>query len=57
MPGSDASEAPDAAEADRIGRSAVLDQPDDETLESADATPGADTDPADGDTAGIKSGV
>ncbi len=38
-------------EADRIGRSAVLDLPDEETLESADATPGADTDAADDDTA------
>jgi superfamily II DNA or RNA helicase len=44
-------EAEDAAEADRIGRAAVLDQPDEETMESADATPGADTDPAEGDTA------
>jgi superfamily II DNA or RNA helicase len=35
----------DAAEADRIGRSAVLDLPDEETVESADATPGADAEP------------
>ena len=44
-------EAEDTAEADRIGRSTVLDQPDEETLESADATPGADTETAGGETA------
>ena len=33
----------DAAEADALGRSAVLDLADDETLESVDATPGADS--------------
>ena len=38
------------AEADRLGRSAVLDLPDEETVESADATPGADGDAADGET-------
>jgi superfamily II DNA or RNA helicase len=36
-------DAEDAAEADRLGRSAVMDLPDEETVESADATPGADT--------------
>jgi superfamily II DNA or RNA helicase len=41
----------DVAEADRLGRSAVLDLPDEETSESADATPGADGDTGDGDTA------
>lgn len=40
----------DEAEADRIGRSAVMDLPDDETVESADATPGADADGGTGDT-------
>jgi superfamily II DNA or RNA helicase len=35
-------DAEDAAEADRLGRSAVMDLPDEETVESADATPGAD---------------
>jgi superfamily II DNA/RNA helicase len=44
-------EAEDEVEADRIGRSTVLDMPDEETLESADATPGADTDVTDDDTA------
>ncbi|MGH3420636.1 MAG: helicase-related protein, partial [Streptosporangiaceae bacterium] len=44
-------DAEDVAEADRLGRSAVLDLPDEETVESADATPGADADAADGDTA------
>ena len=44
-------DAQDVAEADRLGRSAVLDLPDEETTESADATPGADGDAADGDTA------
>jgi superfamily II DNA/RNA helicase len=43
-------EAQDVAEADRLGRSAVLDLPDEETAESADATPGADGDVATGDT-------
>ncbi len=43
-------DAQDVAEADRLGRSAVLDLPDEETVESADATPGADGDAADGDT-------
>ncbi|MGH3401132.1 MAG: helicase-related protein [Streptosporangiaceae bacterium] len=42
--------AEDEEEADRLGRSAVLDLPDEETTESADATPGADGDAADGDT-------
>ena len=37
-------DAQDVAEADRLGRSAVLDLPDEETTESADATPGADGD-------------
>ena len=37
-------DAEDVAEADRLGRSAVLDLPDEETVESADATPGADGD-------------
>ena len=41
----------DVAEADRLGRSAVLDLPDEETVESADATPGADSETAQGDTA------
>lgn len=45
-------DAEDVAEADRIGRSTVLDLPDEETLESADATPGADTTPADAETTG-----
>jgi len=40
----------DEAEADRIGRSAVMDLPDEETVESADATPGADSDSDAGDT-------
>ena len=44
-------DAQDVAEADRLGRSAVLDLPDEETVESADATPGADGDAEDGDTA------
>jgi superfamily II DNA/RNA helicase len=43
-------EAEDAAEADRLGRSAVLDQPDEETIESADATPGADAESETGET-------
>jgi superfamily II DNA or RNA helicase len=42
--------AEDPAEADQLGRSAVLDLPDEETTESADATPGADADPGGGDT-------
>ncbi len=41
----------DVTEADRLGRSAVLDLPDEETAESADATPGADSDAEEGDTA------
>src|SRR6266699_2393146 len=41
----------DVTEADRLGRSAVLDLPDEETAESADATPGADSDAEDCDTA------
>jgi hypothetical protein len=41
----------DVDEADRLGRSAVLDLPDEETVESADATPGADSETAQGDTA------
>ena len=44
-------DAEDVAEADRLGRSAVLDLPDEETVESADATPGADGEAAAGDTA------
>jgi superfamily II DNA or RNA helicase len=44
-------DAADEAEADRLGRSAVLDLPDEETVESADATPGADNDTETGDTA------
>jgi hypothetical protein len=44
-------DAQDVAEADRLGRSAVLDLPDEETTESADATPGADGDAGEGDTA------
>ena len=44
-------DAQDVAEADRLGRSAVLDLPDEETSESADATPGADGDAGEGDTA------
>lgn len=36
-------EAGNAAEADQIGRAAVLDLPDLDTLESADSTPGADS--------------
>ena len=43
-------DAEDVAEAERLGRSAVMDLPDEETFESADATPGADADAADGDT-------
>jgi superfamily II DNA or RNA helicase len=43
-------DAADAAEADRLGRSAVLDLPDEETVESADATPGADSDTAEGES-------
>ena len=43
-------DAQDEAEADRLGRSAVLDLPDEETVESADATPGADGDATDGET-------
>jgi superfamily II DNA or RNA helicase len=43
-------DAADEAEAERLGRSAVMDLPDEETFESADATPGADADASDGDT-------
>ena len=43
-PGPRTSTPQDVAEADRLGRSAVLDLPDEETVESADATPGADGD-------------
>jgi len=43
-------DATDEAEADRLGRSAVLDLPDEETVESADATPGADSDAEAGDS-------
>ena len=43
-------DAEDVAEADQLGRSAVLDLPDEETYESADAAVGADDDAADGDT-------
>jgi superfamily II DNA or RNA helicase len=46
----DNAEAEDVAEADRRGRSAVMDLPDEETVESADATPGADADSDAGDT-------
>jgi superfamily II DNA or RNA helicase len=42
--------AEDAEEADRLGRSVVLDLPDEETTESADAAPGADADAETGDT-------
>ncbi len=42
--------AEDVAEADQMGRSAVLDLPDEETTESADATPGADADAGGDDT-------
>jgi hypothetical protein len=37
------SDAADADEVDQLGRAAVLDLPDEETLESADVSPGADT--------------
>jgi superfamily II DNA or RNA helicase len=40
----------DEAEADRLGRAAVMDLPDEETIESADATPGADAGTEAGDT-------
>ena len=43
-------DAEDVTEADRLGRAAVMDLPDEETIESADATPGADADTANGDT-------
>jgi superfamily II DNA or RNA helicase len=43
-------DAEDMTEADRIGRSAVLDLPDEETVESADATPGADGEVTEGET-------
>jgi superfamily II DNA or RNA helicase len=42
--------AEDITEAERLGRSAVMDLPDEETVESADATPGADADTSEGDT-------
>ncbi|HRY09586.1 MAG TPA: helicase-related protein [Candidatus Nanopelagicales bacterium] len=42
-----AAEAVDVDEADALGRAAVMDTSDDEALEAADATPGADSDPAD----------
>jgi hypothetical protein len=45
----------DVEEADALGRAGVLDTADDEALESIDATPGADTDPHDGDAAGTAS--
>jgi len=38
-------DAVDPDEADELGRASVLDLGDDETIESADVTPGADTDP------------
>jgi superfamily II DNA or RNA helicase len=44
-------EATDIAEADALGRASILDSADDEALESADMTPGADTDPDDGEGA------
>ena len=44
-------DAADVEEADQRGRSAVLDLPDEETYESADAAPGADNDTEEGDTA------
>jgi superfamily II DNA or RNA helicase len=40
----------DETEIDRLGRAAVMDLPDEETIESADATPGADADTETGDT-------
>jgi superfamily II DNA or RNA helicase len=43
-------DAEDVEEADQLGRSAVLDLPDEETYESADAAAGADDDTAEGDT-------
>ena len=43
-------DASDIDEAERLGRAAVMDLPDEETIESADATPGADADTSDGDT-------
>jgi superfamily II DNA or RNA helicase len=46
-----ASEATDEAEADALGRAAILDLPDEETQESADMTPGADDDADRGETA------
>jgi superfamily II DNA or RNA helicase len=42
-------EAVDVEEADALGRAAVLDDSDDEAIESADVTPGADDDQASGD--------
>jgi superfamily II DNA or RNA helicase len=44
-------EVTDIDEADQLGRSAVLDLPDDETVESTDATPGADLEEEDRDSA------
>lgn len=44
-------EATDPDEADMLGRSVVLDLPDDETQESADITPGADTEAETGESA------
>lgn len=41
--------ADDVAEADALGRASVLDTADDEAIEAADATPGADIDADDGD--------
>ncbi|WFE41505.1 helicase-related protein [Micromonospora sp. WMMD998] len=41
-------DAADAAEADALGRAAVLDLPDDETQESVDLVPGADTEDSGG---------
>jgi hypothetical protein len=43
-------DASDIDEAERLGRAAVMDLPDEETIESADATPGADSDASAGDT-------
>ena len=43
-------DASNETEAERLGRAAVMDLPDEETIESADATPGADADRDAGDT-------
>jgi hypothetical protein len=43
-------DASDIDEAERLGRAAVMDLPDEETIESADATPGADADMSEGDS-------